>query len=355
MVSTITDRLRGFSIGAAIKAPAAVATTGANLTLSGAQTIDGVAVGTSERVLVKDQTDAKENGVWVSDSSTWIRATDVDGNDDIKAGTLVYVDRGTQNGNSFWVFQASSTSLSFEVGTNNIALTQVTVALAGVGTFGATLVTAVSASSARSILELGILSTQDSVGTTEIDDKSISMVKMSTQTPGGIVTFSSLGEAQVISTTSSGETVISGASGMPSLFGSAIPSSTVMLFYQDTVPDGWTRVTTAALDDNAIRIDTQSTMGFTGSTGTNGFSLAFGATGVASAADAGTAPAHTHRMSANWANGGGTVNQRDIWGTQQSDQAAIDKNTESGGAGGTHSHDMDLDVKYVSMFLAKKD
>jgi hypothetical protein len=41
----------------AIKAPARVATTGSNITLSGLQTIDGIALAAGDRVLVKDQTD----------------------------------------------------------------------------------------------------------------------------------------------------------------------------------------------------------------------------------------------------------------------------------------------------------
>jgi hypothetical protein len=48
--------IRGTIVGetaVAIKAPCLVATTGSNITLSGAQTIDGVIVGNnSERVLV---------------------------------------------------------------------------------------------------------------------------------------------------------------------------------------------------------------------------------------------------------------------------------------------------------------
>jgi hypothetical protein len=47
----------------AIKAPVRAATTGGGITLSGLQTIDGVALGVGDRVLVKDQTDATTNGL----------------------------------------------------------------------------------------------------------------------------------------------------------------------------------------------------------------------------------------------------------------------------------------------------
>ena len=51
MTSTSTDRIDGLSAALAIKAPVRVATT-ANITLSGEQTIDGVAVVEHDRVLV---------------------------------------------------------------------------------------------------------------------------------------------------------------------------------------------------------------------------------------------------------------------------------------------------------------
>ncbi len=50
-----TDRNAGLVAAAAIKNPCRVATT-ANITLSGEQTIDGVAVVAADRVLVKSQT-----------------------------------------------------------------------------------------------------------------------------------------------------------------------------------------------------------------------------------------------------------------------------------------------------------
>lgn len=57
MTSIQIDRTDGLSSSVAIKGPCRVATT-ANVTLSGEQTIDGVAVVTDDRVLVKDQTTA---------------------------------------------------------------------------------------------------------------------------------------------------------------------------------------------------------------------------------------------------------------------------------------------------------
>lgn len=72
-----------------------VATT-ANITLSGAQTIDGVAVVAGDRVLVKDQTTASQNGVYVVASGSWARATDADSWAEL-VSQVVAVEQGTAN------------------------------------------------------------------------------------------------------------------------------------------------------------------------------------------------------------------------------------------------------------------
>lgn len=71
-----------------VSAPVVAATT-ANITLSGTQTIDGVSVVAGDRVLVKDQTDTTENGVWICQSDAWYRATDWDQDGEVLNGTLV--------------------------------------------------------------------------------------------------------------------------------------------------------------------------------------------------------------------------------------------------------------------------
>lgn len=73
-----------------------VATT-ANITLSGTQTIDGVAVAAGDRVLVKDQTAQAGNGIYVVAAGAWSRATDANAASEL-AGANVSVDSGTANG-----------------------------------------------------------------------------------------------------------------------------------------------------------------------------------------------------------------------------------------------------------------
>lgn len=69
--------------------------TTANITLSGEQTIDGVATSTA-RVLVKNQSTASQNGIYVSAAGAWARAADADSWAELP-GAYVFVERGTAN------------------------------------------------------------------------------------------------------------------------------------------------------------------------------------------------------------------------------------------------------------------
>lgn len=83
-----------------VKRAVRVATT-ANITLSGTQTIDGIAVVAGDRVLVKNQTTQSQNGIYVVAAGAWSRSTDADAATEI-AGASVAVDLGTTNGGTTW-------------------------------------------------------------------------------------------------------------------------------------------------------------------------------------------------------------------------------------------------------------
>lgn len=91
MTSTTTSRVGAFP-KEGIKSPCVTATT-ANITLSGEQTVNTVAVVTGDRVLVKDQTDPAENGIYVAAVGAWTRADDWNTGSDVVAGVIV-VDAG---------------------------------------------------------------------------------------------------------------------------------------------------------------------------------------------------------------------------------------------------------------------
>jgi hypothetical protein len=71
----------------------------ANLTLSGTQTIDSIAVVAGDRVLAKDQTNQLENGIYVVASGAWTRATELPTAASQFQSLSVMCLAGTQNGN----------------------------------------------------------------------------------------------------------------------------------------------------------------------------------------------------------------------------------------------------------------
>jgi phage-related tail fiber protein len=78
-----------------------VATT-APVVLIGLQTIDGVALVAGDRVLVKNQAVAKDNGLYVAAAGVWARSADADSSLEVTPGLFVHVERGTINGDSIW-------------------------------------------------------------------------------------------------------------------------------------------------------------------------------------------------------------------------------------------------------------
>lgn len=117
--------------GLDLKAKARAAST-ANLTLSGAQTIDGIAIVAGDRVLVKNQSSAAQNGIYVAASGAWVRASDFDAWSEIPSA-LVPVETGTVNGDKVFLCTSDaggslgSTAITFSAygGSSFAALTGV--------------------------------------------------------------------------------------------------------------------------------------------------------------------------------------------------------------------------------------
>jgi hypothetical protein len=96
--------------GLDVKASVRAATT-ANITLSNTQTIDGVALAVGNRVLVKNQDTASENGIYVVASGAWTRAEDADNSPagEVTSGMFTFVEQGTVNADSGWVLTTDGT------------------------------------------------------------------------------------------------------------------------------------------------------------------------------------------------------------------------------------------------------
>lgn len=87
--------------GLDVKASVRAATT-ANISLAGAQTIDGVSVIAGDRVLVKNQSTASENGIYVAATGSWARSADADTWAEL-VGAFTFVEEGSTQADSGWV------------------------------------------------------------------------------------------------------------------------------------------------------------------------------------------------------------------------------------------------------------
>lgn len=99
----------------------------ASITLSGLQTLDGIALAAGDRVLVKNQSNATDNGIYVAATTVWKRSTDADESGEVTPGLTVVVESGTSQADSIWQLVTDgeivlgTTALSFQNITNGLA------------------------------------------------------------------------------------------------------------------------------------------------------------------------------------------------------------------------------------------
>lgn len=109
--------------------PSVKAATTANITLSGTQTVDGVALVANDRCLVKNQTTPSQNGAYVVAAGAWSRAPESDSWSELP-GSYMWVEQGTINGDTGWVCTVDQGGT---LGTTAIAYVQ----FGGAGTYSA--------------------------------------------------------------------------------------------------------------------------------------------------------------------------------------------------------------------------
>lgn len=111
--------------GLDVKESVRVATTAAVLLASGLENgdvIDGVTLATGNRVLVKNQGTASENGIYVVQATgAAVRATDADTSAEVTSGMFTFVSEGTINADSGWVL---STNDTITLGTTGLTFVQ---------------------------------------------------------------------------------------------------------------------------------------------------------------------------------------------------------------------------------------
>jgi hypothetical protein len=96
--------------------PSVRAASTGNVALTGTQTIDGVALAAGDRVLLKNQTTATENGAWVVAAGAWTRATD-----NVSSASFWFVEEGTSNSDTQWMV---STNGAITLGTTALSIVQ---------------------------------------------------------------------------------------------------------------------------------------------------------------------------------------------------------------------------------------
>ena len=98
-----------------------------NVVLSGAQSVDGVALIAGDRILVAGQSDASQNGIYVVAAGAWARAADADNTPagEVTSGMFTFVEEGTSYSGSGWVL---TTANPIVLGTTNLSFAQFSAA-----------------------------------------------------------------------------------------------------------------------------------------------------------------------------------------------------------------------------------
>ena len=111
----------GVAQGLDIKGSVRVATT-VPIDLINLQSIDGVALADGDRVLVKNQNNPINNGIYlVAVDGPWTRATDFDINSQVTGGAFTFIEEGSLYQDTGWVL---STNNSITIGATSLTFTQ---------------------------------------------------------------------------------------------------------------------------------------------------------------------------------------------------------------------------------------
>jgi|11_taG_2_1085331.scaffolds.fasta_scaffold02454_2 hypothetical protein len=100
-----------------------VSLTAGSSGLEAGDTIDGVSLTAGDRVLLKNQTDASENGIYVAVASggTPARSTDANANDKVTSGLFIFIEEGSTNGDQGYVLTTNS---AIDLGNTALVFTQ---------------------------------------------------------------------------------------------------------------------------------------------------------------------------------------------------------------------------------------
>lgn len=145
-----------------------------------------------------------------------------------------------------------------------------------------------------------------------------------------------------------------------------VPTGTQMLFYNSAAPIGWTKVTSAELEDSAIRIVNGSVGTSYGQTngGTGTFSSVYSTTGWTHSVTSRTLTSsqiahHVHEIPLNSGGNVSFADDRSFDWTNDSTAVSAWVNTDTQGGSGSHTHSVntsaDFTIDYVTVIVCSKD
>jgi hypothetical protein len=98
-------------------------TTTTNIILNGIHTIDGIVLSEDDRILVKNQNNSVENGIYLVKANAWIRSSDLQTGQIIDRAIFVFIESGDIYKNNGWILNLSTNS-SLTIGNDNLLYTQ---------------------------------------------------------------------------------------------------------------------------------------------------------------------------------------------------------------------------------------
>lgn len=228
-----------------------LAATTVNITLSAPQTIDGIALVAGDRCLVKNQSTAADNGIYLVAAGSWTRALDMDTWAEVP-GAYVFIQTGTTQADTGWVCTSNAGGT---IGVTAITWAQFSGAGSGVSSlnFGTTGLLPSSATTGA-ITVTGALAVAN--GGTNITSYAI----------GDLIYASTAGVLSKLADVATGDALISGGVGVAPSYGKVGLTTHV----SGTLPvaNGGTNASTASITSfNNITGYTAS--GATGTTSTN--------------------------------------------------------------------------------------
>lgn len=120
--SYVDGLVQGFDWKQSVRAASTTAGT-LSTSFANGSVVDGVTLATGDRVLVKNQANGAENGIYtVNATGAPTRASDADVSADVTAGLTVFISEGASQGNSAWSLTTDDT---IALGTTALTFTQV--------------------------------------------------------------------------------------------------------------------------------------------------------------------------------------------------------------------------------------